>query len=783
MTLALEFAAARQRQEDLPLDPEPPFRLVARLLRRRGRPILICALVGAVLGGVVGLLIPPRYTATAELMTEPPSQGGIAGQLSAMAVLEDEPTIESYVVGLTSRGHLERVLDSLAHDPPLQPVSPPAHRRRFLDAERRIVTNWLAETWAQVSQPVLNLLSPPRAPVPAAAARRAGQSIEAFKRHLLVFQEQGSHVLGVSFTSTNPEEAARAANRVAQLYADTLYNQKRETTQRALAWIDKRIPELKGEVDRVEAAAQAYRTEHGLAQAGQTDTVDQRLADLNRRVTEADAALGARQARLDAVHDLQHRGAGTDSLLQIVDSPALQELSDREIALLQTKAQLSTTLGEMHPRTQEVLAQLRALRGSIAGEVRRAESDLDAQVKTAALQLQTLRAQLARVQASSGQSRTAEAHLQDLERGAATFRQVYENLLQRREELIEQQEMISPAVRILSLASPPDRPSSVNPLLFPLPAMVTFLIGGILLAAIRDRLDQGLRSARDIRETLGVPCIGLIPEVRRTRRMRPHHHLLSRPFAPYAEAIRSLAASLQLAVPRAMPQAVLITSSVPREGKTTLAVSLAVYAALIGRRVALIDLDFRRPAIWREIAGKMKSGVLDGVPQDGLCMAAIETMPQLGLDVLPIRQRPDDPLLPFTGGELPRLLSQLRGSYNFIVVDGPPLLAVTEARLLATFVDKILFVVKWGSTRRDMAQNALGLLRDARLFERGQEEVIAGVVTQVDVNKHARYRYGDTGESFVRYARYYMNAPAILPPWNSRPPTAASGEKSIRSAP
>ena len=780
MTTGLEFNEARWRHDDLFVDLEPPLKQLIRLIRRRGRLIFILAVIGAVLGGVVGLLIPPRYTATAELVAEPQLPALAPGQAPPLMPPEDESTIQSYVVALTSRGHLERVIASLSHDPPLQTASErPQRDPHFLDT----VIAWLVETWTTANRALLDILSPLRSPDAAKVAGHMGRDVEAFRQHLHVFQEQGSHVLGVSFTASNPEEAERAANRVAKLYAAAIYDQKRETTQRTLAWINRRIPEMKSEVDRFDSAAQAYQTKRGLAQAGQTDTVDQRLADLNRRVTDAQAELSERQSQRDAVRRvLQHGETGVDTVVQTIDSTTLQALRNREAALQQIEAQLSATLGVMHPRSQEVLAQLGAVRSSIAIAVHRAASDLDAQVKASTLQLQTLRAQLASVQANSADTRGAGARLQDMERGAATIRQVYESLLQQREALIEQQEMISPDVRILSLATPPDRPSSVNPLLFPLPAMVTFLIGGILMAAITDRLDQGLRSARDIRETLGIPCIGLVPKVRRAR-PRLHQHLLSKPFAPYAEAIRSLAAGLKLPMRYAMPQVVLISSSVPREGKTTLAVSLATYAALIGRRVVLVDLDFRRPAIWRAIAGKGNRTASDCADRDHLSLAAIETIPQLGLDVLPVRRRPEDPLLPFAGGELPDLFRQLRSSYDFIVIDGPPLLAVTEARLLASFVDKVLFVVKWGSTRKDMAQNALDLLRDAHVFERQRDEMIVGVVTQVDVNKHARYRYGDTGESFVRYARYYIKNQKALPPRSRRSSLPPGGDGQIKPAP
>ncbi len=750
-----EFGAPQLDFRDPLQDLESPFRQVIRLLRRRSRLIMTSLILGLVLGGMIGLLIPPRYTATAELAAEP--------QVSALtgAALQDELAIKSHMVALTSRGHLERVLRSLAHEPAVPALPKPhAPEAGLLASARRTLSGWVSQIRDTVGRPALAFLSPP-GKATQSTAERMNRDVDLFKRHLLVFQEQGSNVLGVSFSSTNPREAARAANQVAKLYADTLYDQKRENTARTLTWIGTRIPELKKEIDQTEAQAQAYRTEHDLTQGKETDTLDQRLADLSSRVTAARAMLAEQQAKLDAVRQFQHNGTLSEAVLQSIDSTALQSLRERELALRQSKAELSATFGDMHPRTRAVDAQIAAVRSGIANEARRADGDLQAKVDTTALQLQSLRSQLEAVQASSAQARNAASHLDDLERGVATIRQVYENLLQRREKLIEQKEMISPDVRVLSLATPPDRPSSINPLLFPLPSMIVFLIGGVLIAMVSDRLDQGLRSARDLLETLGIPCIGLIPEVRRTRAKRPHHRLLSDPFAPYAEAIRSLAASLQLASPGGSVQTILVTSSVPREGKTTLAVSLAVYAALIGRRVVLVDLDFRRPAVWRELVYGRRDGGPAPRAANTLSLAAIRTLPQLGLDVLSVGL-PNDPLLPFAGGELPRLLSHLRASYDCVVIDGPPLLSVTEPRLLATFADKVLFVVKWGSTRKDMARNALNLLHDAQPL-RGHD-AIAGVITQVDMNKHARYRYGDVGESFVRYARYYARRPTPVSP-------------------
>jgi polysaccharide biosynthesis transport protein len=346
--------------------------------------------------------------------------------------------------------------------------------------------------------------------------------------------------------------------------------------------------------------------------------------------------------------------------------------------------------------------------------------------------------------------------LRDFERAAISIRQVYENLLQRREQLTEHQEMMAPDVRILSLAAPPDHPTSPNPLLFIPPALIVFLIGGGLFAVTRDRLDQGLRSSQAVNETLAIPCVGLVPRIRPKERMRPHQHLLARPFSAYAEAVRSVLAGLSLVAQGGMPHVVLVTSSVPREGKTTLAASLSVHASLLGHRTILVNVDWRSPGIWREIGAKAGSGASRPCSRNDLSLTAVESVPGLGIDFLPLNSSPANPLLPFARGDLPRLLNRLRLNYDCIVIDSPPLLAVTEARLLAAMADKILFVVKWGSTRSDVAQNALRLLHDVCLFGgKNYHDIVSGIVTQVDLNKHAKYRYGDIGESFVRYPEYY----------------------------
>jgi uncharacterized protein involved in exopolysaccharide biosynthesis/Mrp family chromosome partitioning ATPase len=735
------------------LRSEHPFQQIANILRRRSRLIITMTVVGTALAGVGGLMIPPQYTAKAQIVFEL-QPNVLGGERATTSETDDQGAIQTQATALTSRAHLQRVIDSIAKDPDVFPAAPRAEgAARGLTDALWITLGSKLRGWAA------QLIS--AEPHGSAASDAATLSIDRFERRLNVYQERGSHVIAIEYKSTSPEQAARVANRVAELHFSGQYQQKRETTARTLAWLDQRIAELRDDVEHSATAVQQYRTDHGLAGSNRTDPVDAKIADLNHQLTAAEADLAGQQARLQYIRKLQGRKTEAAYLAQMLDSQTIRELLLQEAPLQQSLAELAAVAGQQNSRTVRVAAQLQDVRRRLAVEVERAGDALEDDLKIAGVKVRYLRNQLGLAQDLGRQGQSAEVQLHELERQAAASRQLYENLLQRRERLREQQEMIAPDVRVLSRAAQPDRPDSPNPLLFIIPALIISSIGGGALAVVSERLDHGLRSARDVAELLGIPCLGLVPLVRRKSGTRPHEQLHGRPFAGYTEAIRSLAVPLCLTGDHPEPKVIVVSSSVPQEGKTTLAMSLAVYIALLGRRVLILDLDFRHPAVQREIGGNAEAGGLDllGHDQDhdSHIAAAIQSIPGLGLDFLPVRSSPSDPVALFVGGQLPQLVNRLRASYDCIVIDGPPLLAVTEARLLAGMADKILFAVRWNSTRAEMAANALSLLHGVlALGHRATRDTIGAVITQVDLKRHARYRYGDIGETFVRYRRYYL---------------------------
>ena len=617
------------------------LRHLINLLRRRWKLITIAVGVAVGLAGTIELVFPPRYTPTTQVIVDPPRGSSRTGEPSTAGVFDDA-AVQTHVAALLSQSHLQRVFDSLV----AEWGTGPKERRRVLPGEEF--------------------------------------SIDTFTTRINAFKDTRSRMIGITYTSTDPAFAAAVANRSMELYLATLTERNLADRNDALHSLSKRIPLVRAEVVRADAALQSYRIKHGFTEASRVDMVDQQLVDLNRQLAVARSDLAERHAR-------------------------------------------PTTL-RIDQTTNQTLGQL---------------AEESSSLETRVLQLER---RIAILQDASTEVREPEARLRELQREATAFTQLYDSLVQRQKAILEEGNG-QPDVRLLSSASIPTLPSSLNPLLFIPPAVVLALIGAGLLAVLLEQLDGALRTERDVTDALGISCIGVTPLLTRRSKLRPHQ--LIPQDARYTEAIRSVvAAALQLANPQKPPKTFLVTSSVPGEGKTMLAISFAVYAARIQRRVLLIDLNFRHPSIASKLGGGDDGGilhVLQGRPPAELIRAA----PGLGFDYLSLSPDSADPVATLASERVPKLLRELEVSYDCVVIDGAPLLSATEARLLASMVDKVLFAVKWGSTPREVAQNALGLLRRSAFGGDDLRDAITAVITQVDLERHARYRYGDFSENLL----------------------------------
>ena len=290
-----------------------------------------------------------------------------------------------------------------------------------------------------------------------------------------------------------------------------------------------------------------------------------------------------------------------------------------------------------------------------------------------------------------------------LEWRMTTLAQQFEMLLRRRQELTARGLVVEPDVALLASASSPELPSSLHPLLIIPPTAITITLLACMLAVILNRFDRTLHTEAEAAEALRIPCIGLIPSIPTSLGSHPLH-ILKQPGAAYTKAIRSILVSLLAADPLSprSQRTVLVTSSIPREGKTSLSWSLGVYAAQLGRRTLLLDFghSFRR-------AGAETADLFSILASGHPLAEAVQQIQELGMDYLPAGLSDGTRLRVLANPEISSLLEQLSDTYDFVVIDGPSLQEAPEARLLTRWADQVLLAVRSGSTHREMAQAAL----------------------------------------------------------------------------
>ena len=344
-----------------------------------------------------------------------------------------------------------------------------------------------------------------------------------------------------------------------------------------------------------------------------------------------------------------------------------------------------------------------------------------------------------------------EVQLRALEREATANRTLLNTFLQRFKETSGQEGIQAPDSRVISAASLPTEASFPNvPLIMSLTAVGALILGVGLVFAI-EQLNSGFRSMDQVEREMGVAALGMIPllDPAKSGGLPPEQYCLEKPVSAYAESIRNLYVSLSLSDVDKPPKLVLITSSVPEEGKSAVSLSLSRVVARSGQKVALIDCDLRRPAIHSRLNLPAKPGLVELLAHRAQFKDIVRIDKESGAHIIPAGELAPNPTDLLGSEQMQKLLADLAKVYDFVVLDCSPVLAVTDARVLARRVDKVVYVVQWEQSRRETATFGLKQLQDAG-------GSIAGVLlTKVNVKKHAGYSYADSGYYHGRYQKYY----------------------------
>lgn len=662
-------------------------------------------------------MIKPVYRAEAVLLIAPTDAGGDDDILRDVDVGDANSLIESQVRILSSRNLAAEILQEI--EPTDWPVM----------AEHRFLIPFNAQ---------------------AAEKEDRAKLIERFLSGLEVARDGKSNAIKVGFVSTDPERAAEFANQTVDHYLVGQIARKFESNQRATHWLAEQVDAVGAELAATEAALSSFRAqaETGYGDAIAVHGVD--VVNIKRDLAGVSAERAAKQVMLRRAREAASGVDFASAYEDLGGSPVMQNLFALKNQAVRRQAELASQYGDRHPMIVDVKSELRQLDGRIYAERAALVERIAGEVEQAQVKERSLQRELDQLKTQTVLKRDAETEIEALEREVDLSRQIYQDYVARFQTVADRDFVQTPDGRVLSVAVAPTTPFFPNPPMVLIAALFASLATAMLLVYLREQSDRGFRTSMEIETALGMPCVALVPQLVNGRGddIEPQDYVKLRPQSRIAEALRGLLSTF--VADRDGGSVVLVASSMPGEGKTTTAVSLARVAAHEGLRTVLIDADLRRPRVQIMTNEPLAPGLVEILRGDVSLATALKRDRGLGEPDLLLGSRRSEAPVQVLGQEgMHRLLETLRASYDLILIDTAPLAAVSDARVLARFADNVLMLVRWNATPKALVEHSIRGLREAGAAS------ISCVLTQVDLRRHARQGSAEAHVASRQLAAYY----------------------------
>jgi succinoglycan biosynthesis transport protein ExoP len=565
-----------------------------------------------------------------------------------------------------------------------------------------------------------------------------------------------TYMLNVEFTSENPAKAATIANSFASLYLTEQLEAKFNATRQANGWLNDRLKGLREEVETAEAAVAQYRISNGLLAAVGSNLTEQEVSQLNQQLAQAQAAQAEQEARLSTARRQLAAGSTGEDVGEALGSNTVSQLRQQRATVSARSADLQTRYGPRHPEVQRVQRELADIDGQIQAEINRVISNLDAQAQVARQRTASIQGSLGRARGTLAGTNAAAVRLNELERNAEATRTLYESFLNRFKETSAQQGMEESDARVVSQAKIPNVASFPDKKISIALALALGLVAGLIAIVLAEALESGIATSEDVERMLGVPHLGAVPLLSSTQDgpptgQAPGDFLAAKPLSAFAESFRNLRTSLLHSKIDQPVRIIAVTSTLPAEGKTTTTFCLGRSMALSGSSTVVVDCDLRRRSVNRLLGIEPTVGLVEVLSGTATLADALIRDEASGAFFLPLAKSAFTPKDLFGSQAFDRLLVELKGHFDMVLLDCAPVLPVAEPRVIAPKADVVLFLVQWRKTPRKAVSAALQLLKSVRAD-------VAGVaLTQVDAKEQAKYGYGDAGYYYRSYKKYYAS--------------------------
>lgn len=706
------------------------FDRLRALLRYRWVAAAVFALVLAGIG-IATWSETPMYRATARILIELEDERSLAmegvGSTSVSEYsLDPEPYFQTQYRILTGRELARRALGQLdrAGLPEFNGQPPLRHGIWWLRDRAGIVAGREWRRLRGVPEPSTGAPTP----LPDDAA------VDLITARVSVEPIKSSRLVDVDYASSDPRTAALVANALVEEYVRQNLRLRQQSMSKSLEWLVEELGRQQRTVEASERAMADYRaTQQATSLSDPQNIVTARLTQLNDAVTRARTVRAQRESLLRQIETLGTSAA--EAIPSISGNTYIQSIKARLADLQRQRALLAERYGEKHPEMLSLTASIQDVNQQLKAETDKAVDTIRHEYESAVLEERTLGQALNDQQrVATDVDRKSVAYTM-LEREAASNRQLYETLLQREKELQVLANSRGNNVRLVERASIPAAASSPDVAGSLTLGTIVALLAAFGVVFCLDYLDDTVKAADDITRKLGLPCLGLVPALKGPA----DHPLFSTERSPqFGEAIRSLRTSVAFSHSATQGRGLLmVTSAQPLEGKTTTACNLAVALAYGGARVLLVDADMRRPSVHDAFGIDASRGLAD-VLTDGLPLTqAVTRIQSPSLWILPAGPPPPNPSELLASPRMEELVRQLReGPFDWVVVDTPPVLAVTDASILATHATGVVFVVGANMTRRRVAERAIETLAI------GGPRVLGAVLNRVAYTTNDYYSYG-----------------------------------------
>jgi exopolysaccharide transport family protein len=725
---------------------------------RQWKFIVGITLLAVIVGTVYLFNQTPLYTATAEVLLDQPKAKMPGGEAIATDLnFLDAAMLQSQVAIVRSTVLLRRVVER-AHLAPMpaaaaKPSDPASVDHSFVASAQNFALKLIGSLSEETEHPDAkpSAMMAEGDAIPPAELRAIG----ALKGALQVTHgtNQGN-VLAISITSPDPVRAAQLANAVADTYLVDKFDMRFDAAKRASAWLSDRLVGLRRQLRDSEEAVAQFSAEHGMVQSGGTTLNQQQLSELNATLIQARADLAQKKARVDLLNSLHAKGGSLESMPDIVNAGQLQDLLKQKATLSAQEADLLARYTGSFPLVVNVRAQLSDVDRSIGVQTAKLAVSIRNEYELARARVSSLESQL---RAATGQSSLDDAtavRLRELERTAAVNKTLFEAFLKQAKITQEQSTFEPQEVRIITPAVVPGVPSYPRRTRFITINVLIGLLFGFGGAFAKEKLNSGFTTPKQVEAMLGVPLLTSVSRLTARdltvdRKSVPIHEFpVIKPLCRYGEAIRSLRSGIHMTDVDHPPKIVQLTSAMPGEGKTTIGLSLAASAAVGKLKVLFIDADLRHPTATRVFGLQKESGLVDLLVGEAGLDTVVKFYDKGGYWVIGCGSKTQNPTDLLGSERMKSLIAAFKESYDLVVLDTPPAGPVSDPIIVSKFSDKIVLVVKWGVTARELVRQTVDQLSGHRK--------IAGVAFNF-VNDREAQKYGKYAYSYYYGYRYYKN--------------------------